>query len=87
MKVLLYLLAFLCSINFVYGATGTLVINDSDYVNPKGCYRNLYAPLVVINHANAAAYVFKTDDCTGPSQVVQPANFFNDEAGHSVQIS
>jgi hypothetical protein len=86
MKVFLYPLAIFCSISFVYGAVGSLTINSKNYDNPKGCYKNLYAPLNVFNRSNKVAYVFKSSNCTGEFQSVDPGAFFNGESTHSIQI-
>lgn len=68
-------------------AQGVLVVNDTAYENPSGCYESDRWPLTVSNHTDSPAFVFAEPGCSGEvTEVVDPGAATVAEFGNSVYI-
>ncbi|GGS05634.1 hypothetical protein GCM10010252_50450 [Streptomyces aureoverticillatus] len=68
-------------------ADGVLVVNDTAYEEPSGCYDSDRWPLSVSNHTDSVAYVFSEPGCSGEvTEVVYPGDSTVSEFGNSVHI-
>ncbi|PAZ13945.1 hypothetical protein CLM62_20895 [Streptomyces sp. SA15] len=80
------MLAFAVSGSAV-AAEGVLVINETAYEQPSGCYDSDRWPLSVSNHTDAIAYVFSEPGCGGAvTEAVHPGESTVSEFGNSVYI-
>ncbi|MEU8696927.1 hypothetical protein AB0C61_04450 [Streptomyces sp. NPDC048680] len=69
-----------------HAASGTLVINGTQYTDPSGCYPSGTQPLRVTNHTDAVAYVYTSPDCTGTPVAVLYQGEAVAELGRSVFV-
>ncbi|WP_274555967.1 hypothetical protein [Streptomyces spiramyceticus] len=70
-----------------YAADGVLVVNDTAYEQPSGCYDSDRWPLSVSNHTDAVAFVFSGPGCSGEViELVNPGDSAVSEFGASVYI-
>ncbi|MFD3520135.1 hypothetical protein [Streptomyces sp. NPDC058653] len=70
-----------------YAAEGSLFINGSEHVDPRGCYPIDWFPSSVANHTDAIAEVHTGRDCTGQvEELVYPGKTYRTETAASVFI-
>ncbi|MGA4841353.1 hypothetical protein [Streptomyces sp. G45] len=68
-------------------ANGVLVVNDTAYEDPSGCYDSDRWPLRVGNYTDEVALVFTGPDCTGELiELVAPGEETISEFGASVYV-
>jgi hypothetical protein len=81
--------AGLCTLALAHpaeAAQGTLILGDSTYTDPHGCY-NLTVPGPVTNHTNMPATIYPAPWCAGAvAGVVEPGQSGFVRAGRSVFI-
>ncbi|WP_028810961.1 hypothetical protein [Streptomyces flavidovirens] len=69
-------------------ADGMLIINDTAYEWPSGCYDSDRRPLSVSNHTDTVAYMYSGSACSGEvTEVILPAESTVSEFGNSVLIA
>ncbi|MEV0375590.1 hypothetical protein AB0I10_38590 [Streptomyces sp. NPDC050636] len=70
-----------------YAADGVLIVNDTAYEEPSGCYDSDRWPLSVSNHTDGIALVFSEPGCGGEvTEAVYPEESAVSEFGNSVYI-
>lgn len=68
-------------------AEGVLLIDDTEYRDPVGCYDTDRWPLVVHNRTNVPVYVFSDSGCTGHYlTTVEQGERVTSERGQSVYV-
>lgn len=68
-------------------AQGQLIIGNTTYNNPSGCYSVGNLPVWVQNHTNQYAYIYSGPNCTQfVIQAVPPSQTVLDQYGQSVFV-